>query len=96
MIVKVRAANDKAIESWRYFDGAEGVHWSSYNSRDESGWNRDLVIEDVQYVEAVCGSHDSKHVLITFTSDMTGSIEILCNTEVYLMNNSGKTIEKLI
>lgn len=99
MILKIRAANPTATESWRYFDGVEGLHWSKY-PYDGTQFPGGVMppAEDAQRVEFLGETitDPGQIIFMSFASESTGPIEIWCNTTAYLLNDSGKTIERLI
>ena len=100
MILKIRAGNPLTEDSWRFFDGVQGLHYNVYDAGiyalKEEEFRQKETIESVQYVRFWDALPPCKVILLTFDSETTGQIEITCNTTVYLLNDSGKTIERLI
>lgn len=101
MILKVKAVNPEAIESWRYFDGVEGFHWSRYSADEAMKICVNPAVTGVQFLDLTYPAgtpHDVErgYAFFAFVSETTGPMEILCETSAYLLNDSGKTIEKLI
>lgn len=96
MILKVRAMADGLEQSWRYFDNINGVHWTKFPTRPP----KDSPVEDVQYVwfmlPATWPKADTGILMVSFFSEATGPVELWSETEAYLLNDNGKTIERLI
>lgn len=86
MILKVRT--DRTHGSWRYFDAdevqtAQGV----VTSLDER-------IEGVAYHDFQSGAHKG-FVTVSFIGNGDKPTEITSDMEIYLLNNSGQTIDRL-
>lgn len=103
MILKVKAANERAEASWRYFDGVKGLHYSIY-AYSHLAWGG-IVANDVQEIHfmkpRICAEEGDVNgygetLEMCFYSETTGAIHVYSNTEVYLLNDTGKTIERLI
>ena len=98
MILKIKAANGQAEQSWRFFDAVEGLYYSVYKNNVARGVEE--TIADVQYVQFWDNSKESieefNYVELCFYSELTGNIEIQCNTTVYLLNDRGQTIERVL
>lgn len=97
MILKVRAMADEIEQSWRYFDNINGVHWTKFHTRPP----KDLPVDGVQYLWFMLPlswpTEANRDILmVSFFSEATGPVEIWSETEVYLLNDNGKTIERLI
>lgn len=102
MILKVRTNVDNNLcpkESWRFYDGVEGLHYSIYPSEstffeESKNWG---VPSDVQTIE-LCELKpvDGEILFAAFNSAATGPVHLFCNTTCYLLNDNGRTIEKLI
>lgn len=99
MILKVKSNAPDTKSSWRLYDGVEGLHYSVYESgaklTEES--NKWAVPSDVQLVEHR-GEYLADHPMLfcSFSSMSMGPVHLFCDTECYLLNDAGKTIERLI
>ena len=99
MILKIRTSNAETDNSYRFFDGVQGLH---YNILDAEVYARrptenSPVPEGVQRLFFWDDQMPPWKVAeLSFHSEMTGPTEITANTRVYLLNDDGKTIEKLI
>lgn len=105
MILKIKATDPNAAESWRFFDGVRDLHYSIFNEigkMNDSLKPQMVVVEgkengDVQQIWFMGPDNPvEKKIFLSFHSDLTGPTEIYCNTQCYLLNDLGKTIEKLI
>ena len=94
MIIKVKVANEQAVESWRFYDGVEGLHYSKY---DREPACECVVSSEVQEID-----HRDTRSLATafveccFYTETNGPVHMRSNLETYLMSDSGRTIERLI
>ena len=106
MILKVRTSNvnshlDEVMPriSWRYYDGVNGLHYSIYVSEagfkaESKKWSTPDDVQEVWLLEPKPA--DGNLLFMAFDSAATGLMHLFCNTECYLLNDSGKTIERLI
>ena len=99
MIIKIRTANVETDNSYRFFDGVQGLHYNIIESEVYArrvAENR-LLPEGVQCLLFWDEQLPPCNVAeLSFHSEMTGPVEITANTTIYLLNDQGKTIERLI
>jgi len=107
MILKIKACGTNqspddmllVTDSWRFFDRVEGLHFNKYVSENQlrvaaSGWATPSDVQEIWMTEDK--PVDGAIIFMSFDSDRTGPIHVFCNTECYLLNDQGKTIERLI
>jgi hypothetical protein len=106
MILKIAADNPYASESWRFFEGCRDIHINKMNVEQYKKFEEYSFSvpkpADVQVL--FFGDFDNILeppsgpciVFISFHSDLTGATEIHCCTHAYLLDDQGKTIERLI
>jgi len=104
MILKMRATNDPnsnlcPMESWRYFEDVQGLHYSVYASeehfrKENATWGLPSDVQEIWFAEQKPA--DGSILFLAFHSESLGAVHLFCNTQCYLMNDNGKTIEKLI
>jgi len=95
MILKIKTANEEAAESWRFYEGVSNLHYSLYYN--EPAVENTVVSDEVQEIDHRDQSKVGRQfVECCFYSDSTGPAHVRANTAVYLLNDSGKTIERII
>lgn len=98
MILKVQAPNRNAVESWRFFEDVQGMHYSLYSNEVAYQEANANVVEstEVQTVDFRSGSNPyTGFVECCFSTPNEGLIHLLANMEVYLLQSNGKTIERI-
>lgn len=98
MILKVQAPNRNAVESWRFFEDVQGMHYSLYSNEVAYQEANANVVEstEVQTVDFRSGSNPyTGFVECCFSTPNEGPIHLLANMEVYLLQSNGKTIERI-
>jgi len=102
MILKVKSEVEGSNNSWRFYDGCEGLHYTLYDSASDTKKNYAQcgVPSDVHEVWYEYNlrpqAMDQPILLAAFSSQTTGPVHLFCSTECYLLNDLGKTIERLI
>lgn len=106
MIIKIKTNNVNVhlsdsptiVESWRLFEGVQGLHYTTYASESDlkSFAGKQELVEGVQEIWLVEPKPvDDIIMFLSFFSEATGATQIYCNTECYLLNDNGKTIERI-
>lgn len=94
MILKIKEMADRKYsrDSWKMFDNIENFSYTVYTDPVRTGGLGVGVIEH-SFIETKPANDD-----MLFCAFMSGpqGINIWCNTEAYLLNDNGKTIERLI
>lgn len=105
MILKVRTDDGTSIDdvpvkhSWRLYDGVEELHYTLYGSEKllDSKYVQWGKPEDVQ---EIWHTHpkpaDGEILFAAFYTQTQGAVHLFVNTECYLLNDNGRTIERLI
>jgi len=105
MILKIKANNPVATESWRFFENVEGLHYSKYQFSHLAFERNRTIPEDVQEIHMMedrpcCENGDNnghgETLECCFYAENLGAVHLYCNTQAYLLNDNGKTIERLI
>lgn len=102
MILKVKSEVEGSNNSWRFYDGVEGLHYTVYDNASETKKNYEQCgtpadVQEVWYEYNLRPVAMSQPVLLAaFSSEATGCMHLFCSTECYLLNDAGKTIERLI
>jgi len=92
MILKVRTDDGINIDdvpvkhSWRMYDGVEGLHYTLYGSEK---------LLDSKHVQWATPA-DGEILFAAFSTEAQGAVHLFVNTECYLLNDNGRTIERLI
>jgi hypothetical protein len=96
MIIKVKGTGN--TESWRFYDGASEVQShvglrSKFNSDDTPD---EVTVEWFERgIVPVDDPVDKQMVLVAFRDKDNNPRHIIADTTIYLMNDDGKTIERL-
>jgi hypothetical protein len=94
MILKIKAkeVDTQAKEAWRLFDGIEDLHYSVYDEPVK----QTAVEVGVMELDFITMKPASGVLLFCLFTIGSRTVHIWCNTEAYLLNDNGKTIERLI
>jgi hypothetical protein len=100
MIIKVRVPLEEegVNQSWEYYAGVEGLQVIQYKDgvKQRAACAKLGIPAEVQvawYEEPKPSA--SPLLFATFHSQFTGPMHLYCDTECYLLNDSGKTIERI-
>ena len=103
MLLKIKAANMEAKLSWRFIENVTGLHYSLYEDgrRFKDDYRQTPCPVDVQelYFEdhnQVCCASGPNILFATFTTPELGAVHLFCDTQCYLLNENGRTIERLL
>jgi len=107
MILKIKTMGKNALndteearieESWMFFEDVTNIHYTIYASETEltNAQMKWIVPEGVQSIWII-EDHlvESKMLFMSFFSDRMENVHLFCNTTCYLLNDNGKTIERI-
>jgi hypothetical protein len=87
-------------ESWRFFDGVQGLHYTIYPQKtsfmkiEAAKWKTPKGVQEIWMINEYL--KEKRVLFASFDNERTGPTHLFCNSECYLLNDQGKTIERLI
>jgi len=97
MILKIKSNDHRAKQSWRFIEDVTGLHFSVYADMDD--YNNSPVstgVQEIHFTSTDITPAVQDILFAAFYTESLGAVHLFCDTECYLLNDNGRTIERLI